>query len=77
MDDKEFEKMFAKTLEGTRLMQQVVNIDEEPSEECTPYVFIFNRKNTGIRAFFLGLHPHKGYMLPHIQHIAWPKLKGW
>ena len=76
--DRAFESMFAKTLEGTRLMlNKTVNIDSEPCDETTPYVFIFNRKNTGIRAFYLSLHPHKGYLLPHIQHVAWARLKGW
>ena len=79
ISDKEFASMFARTLEGTRVMQQGMRIDEisEGEEGETPYVFIFNKKWGGIRAHFLSLHPYKGYILPHIRHVTWPKLKGW
>lgn len=78
ISDREFASMFSKTLESTRIMKQSIRIDEESGLEGeTTYVFILNRKSGGIRAHFLSLHPYKGYILPHIQHITWPKLKGW
>ncbi|XP_067927962.1 uncharacterized protein [Watersipora subatra] len=78
ISDKEFASMFAKTLESTRVLRQTARIPEETGEEGdTSYVFILNRKSGGIRAHFLSLHPYKGYILPHIQHVTWPKLKGW
>ena len=78
ISDKEFASMFAKTLESTRVLRQTARIPEETGEEGdTSYVFILNRKLGGIRAHFLSLHPYKGYILPHIQHVTWPKLKGW
>lgn len=80
ISDKEFASMFNKTLESTRIVKQQTmhTIEEENGVEGdTPYIFILNRISGGIRAHFLSLHPHKGYILPHIQHVTWPKLKGW
>ena len=79
ISDQEFATMFSKTLETTRVMkQQSVKLDADSGVEGeTSYVFILNRKSGSIKAHFLSLHPFKGYILPHIQHITWPKLKGW
>lgn len=77
LTDKEFARMFAKTLRSSQMPKQMVSFEADETEEGTVFVFILNRKSGGAKAYFLSLHPHKGYILPHLQSVIWPKLKGW
>lgn len=81
ISDREFVNKFAQTLKAVKVSQAqqpaLLEEGETEGESERPYVFILNRQSGGIKAYYLSLHPHKGYLLPHIQSVTWTKLKGW